>query len=278
MFAYLPVENSSGWWLKPLFTKSCKICGQLLRGMQSGWIVYITRCHEARIVSTMSRQEINNPCQTCVKWCIPNVFRTFCQLHTRDHTCIRIHQRNTQYCRESRVTEGAYQQKHLFDATTGGQGTNHFLELAQFLSMLFFKSLQAHVGSGLIVCHVPGSVYDLSPSSDTGKILKEQETHVFEFMTLSNCLPIYTHIVHHWFEKKWTSGKNSRFRQGTCPMHWRILGTVLVELVPPPSSPAVGPDQLAFSDVPLPEAVTKLESVSISTPGPSASISKNQQQ
>lgn len=173
MFAYLPVENRSGWWLKPLFTKSCKICGQLLRGMQSGWIVYITRCHEARIVSTMSRQEINNPCQTCVKWCIPNVFRTFCQLHTRDHTCIRIHQRNTQYCREFRVTEGAYQQKHLFDATTGGQGTNHFLELAQFLSMLFFKSLQAHVGSGLIVCHVPGSVYDLSPSSDTGKILKE---------------------------------------------------------------------------------------------------------
>ena len=61
-------------------------------------------------------------------------------------------------------------------------------------------------------------------------------------------------------------------------MHWRILGTVLVELVPPPSPPAVGPDQLAFSDVPLPEAVTKLESVSISTPGPSASISKNQQQ
>lgn len=69
-----------------------------------------------------------------------------------------------------------------------------------------------------------------------------------------------------------------RFHQGTCPMHWRILGTVLVELAPPPSSPAVGPDQLAFSDVPLPEAVTKLESVSISTPGPSASISKNQQQ
>ena len=51
-------------------------------------------------------------------------------------------------------------------------------------------------------------------------------------------------------------------------MHWRILGTVLVELVPPPSSPAVGPDQLAFSDVPLPDmAMAKLESVSIFTHG-----------
>ena len=36
-------------------------------------------------------------------------------------------------------------------------------------------------------------------------------------------------------------------RPGTYPRHWRIPGTALAGLVPPPSSPAVGPDQLAFS-------------------------------
>mmetsp|Transcript_34057 Transcript_34057/g.73693 ORF Transcript_34057/g.73693 Transcript_34057/m.73693 type:complete len:202 (-) Transcript_34057:497-1102(-) len=31
---------------------------------------------------------------------------------------------------------------------------NHFLELAQLLSVLFLQSLQAHVGSGFVVCHI----------------------------------------------------------------------------------------------------------------------------
>ena len=46
-------------------------------------------------------------------------------------------------------------------------------------------------------------------------------------------------------------------RPGTYPRHWRIPGTALAGLVPPPSSPAVGPDQLAFSGVPLPALLHK---------------------
>ena len=122
--------------------------------------------HSVNNVWIGNQQSLSNICKVMYAQHISNILPT-----TR--MCIKIPQLNTQYCSESRVTEGACQQKHRFDATTGGQVTNHFLELTQFLSMLFLKSLQAHVGSGLIVCHVPGNVYDLLPSSDTGQIFKE---------------------------------------------------------------------------------------------------------